>query len=165
MLLHYQPKMDLPSALMLGMEALVRWQHPVRGMVPPNDFIALAEDRALIIPIGRWVMQAACRQIQAWRQAGLQVPKVAVNLSARQFGDEALVDDMKAALQSCGVLTSNIEVGLTESVLMADPERANSVLRWLHNMGVSIAIDDFGMGYSSLSHLRRFPAPPLHIAA
>ena len=163
LVLHYQPKVDVVSGRILGLEALVRWHHPTRGLVPPGDFIPLAEERGLIVPLGRWVMEQACRQIRDWRSAGLQAPPVAVNLSARQFADETLVEHLVAAMTTYGVTPADIEVELTESVLMADPERANAVLRQLHQMGVRIAIDDFGTGYSSLSYLKRFPAETVKI--
>ncbi len=161
--LHYQPKVDVVSGALLGLEALVRWQHPTRGMVPPADFIPLAEERGLIVPIGRWVIQDACRQISDWRRAGLKVPPVAVNLSPRQFADEALIEDIEHAMRTHGVAPADLEVELTESVLMVDPDRAASVLQRLKAMGVRISIDDFGTGYSSLSYLKRFPAETVKI--
>jgi diguanylate cyclase (GGDEF)-like protein/PAS domain S-box-containing protein len=145
--LHFQPKVDVHDGTMLGMEALVRWQRPLRGLVPPDEFIPLAEERGLIVPIGRWVMRAACRQIHAWRQAGLEPPPVAVNLSARQFADESLLDDLRRSLERYGVRPRDLEVELTESALMSDPERASAVLDQLQKLGVRIAIDDFGTGY------------------
>ena len=163
LLLHFQPKIDIASGRMVGAEALVRWAHPTRGLVPPDEFIPLAEERGLIVPIGRWVIQAACRQIRDWRLAGFVAPPVAVNLSARQFASDSLVDDLVDALTLYGVAAVELEVELTESVLMADPERANEVLQQLHAMGVRIAIDDFGTGYSSLSYLKRFPAQTVKI--
>ena len=163
LLLHYQPKIEIASGRMLGVEALVRWAHPTRGLVPPGDFIPLAEERGLIVPIGRWVIQAACRQIRDWRSAGLRAPSVAVNLSARQFVSDTLVEDLVHALALYGLAPPDLEVELTESVLMADPQRANEVLGQLHAMGVRISIDDFGTGYSSLSYLKRFPAHTVKI--
>jgi diguanylate cyclase (GGDEF)-like protein/PAS domain S-box-containing protein len=163
LLLHFQPKVDIASGKMVSVEALLRWAHPTRGLVPPLDFIPLAEERGLIVPIGRWVIQAACRQIRDWRAAGIVTPPVAVNLSARQFASETLVDDIGGAMALFGVAPSDLEVELTESVLMADPERANEVLQQLHAMGVRISIDDFGTGYSSLSYLKRFPAQTVKI--
>jgi EAL domain-containing protein (putative c-di-GMP-specific phosphodiesterase class I) len=163
LLLFFQPKVDIQTGRLRGMEALVRWQHPQRGMVPPGDFIPLAEERGLIAAVGRWVMNAACRQIQAWRLAGLEVPMVAVNLSARQFADNTLIGDLQNALKKYDVQPADIEVELTESVLMAEPERANEILQRLHEMGVRISIDDFGTGYSSLSYLKRFPAETVKI--
>ncbi|HEY4081597.1 MAG TPA: EAL domain-containing protein [Burkholderiaceae bacterium] len=162
-LLHYQPKVDIASGAMIGVEALLRWQHPTRGMVPPMDFIPLAEECGLILPVGRWVIEAACRQIHAWRRAGLEPPSIAVNLSARQFASSTLVDDITAALAAHEVVPAQLEVELTESVLMADPEWANQVLQQLHRLGIRISIDDFGTGYSSLSYLKRFPAQTVKI--
>ena len=161
--LHYQPKIDIASGAMRSVEALVRWAHPQRGLVLPGDFIGLAEERGLIVPIGRWVMQAACRQMRDWRSAGLAAPSVAVNLSARQFASETLVADLLDALTAYGIAASEFEVELTESVLMADPERASVVLAQMHAMGVRISIDDFGTGYSSLSYLKRVPAQTVKI--
>ena len=161
--LHYQPKIDIASGAMRSVEALVRWAHPQRGLVMPGDFIGLAEERGLIVPIGRWVMQAACRQIRDWRNAGLAAPSVAVNLSARQFASDTLMEDLLDALSLYGIAASELEVELTESVLMADPERASRVLDRMHAMGVRISIDDFGTGYSSLSYLKRVPAQTVKI--
>ena len=127
------------------------------------EFIPLAEERGLIVPIGRWVIRTACRQIREWHVAGAAVPPVAVNLSARQFASDTLVDDIVEAMALYEVAPGELEVELTESVLMADPERANEVLRRLHGLGVRIAIDDFGTGYSSLSYLKRFPAQTVKI--
>ncbi|MFN0185183.1 MAG: putative bifunctional diguanylate cyclase/phosphodiesterase [Aquabacterium sp.] len=163
LLLHYQPKIDLASGAMCSVEALLRWRHPERGMVSPGDFIPLAEERGLIVPIGRWVVQAACRQIRDWRSAGLQPVPVAVNLSARQFASDSLVSDITDAMRLYGVAPHEIAFELTESALMAEPERANAVLHQLDAMGMAIAIDDFGTGYSSLSYLKRFPARQVKI--
>jgi diguanylate cyclase (GGDEF)-like protein/PAS domain S-box-containing protein len=163
LVLHFQPKVGVAGGQIVGLEALVRWQHPVRGLVPPGEFIPLAEERGLIVPLGRWVMQQACRQIRDWRSAGLQSPPVAVNLSVRQFADEGLVDHLVHSMATHGVTAADIEVELTESVLMADPERANAVLGRLRELGVRISIDDFGTGYSSLSYLKRFPAEAVKI--
>jgi diguanylate cyclase (GGDEF)-like protein/PAS domain S-box-containing protein len=163
LVLHFQPKVDVMGGQIHGLEALVRWQHPVRGLVSPGEFIPLAEERGLIVPLGRWVVQRACRQIRDWRSAGLQVVPVAVNLSVRQFADEGLVDHLVHSMTTHGVTPADIEVELTESVLMADPARANAVLGRLRQLGVRISIDDFGTGYSSLSYLKRFPAEVVKI--
>jgi diguanylate cyclase (GGDEF)-like protein/PAS domain S-box-containing protein len=163
LVLHFQPKVDVAIGDILGLEALVRWHHPVRGLVPPGEFIPLAEERGLIVPLGRWVLQATCRQIRDWRRAGLDSPPVAVNLSARQFADDDLVEHIETAMARHGVTPADLELELTESVLMADPERANEVLGRLHRMGLRISIDDFGTGYSSLSYLKRFPARTVKI--
>ncbi len=163
LVLHFQPKIDVASERMVGVEALVRWMHPTRGLLPPMEFIPLAEERGIIVPLGRWVMQAACRQIRDWRAAGLEVPTVAFNVSARQFINDTLVEDLKQAMAQYGVAAQDLEIELTESVLMADPERANLVLGQLQALGIRIAIDDFGTGYSSLSYLKRFPAQTVKI--
>ena len=163
LLLHFQPKIDIGTGRMGSVEALVRWAHPKRGLVAPGEFIPLAEERGLIVPIGRWVIQEACRQVRQWRDASLDPPIVAVNLSARQFASDTLIGDLVDALDSHGIEASQFEVELTESVLMADPERANQVLKHLHGMGIRISIDDFGTGYSSLSYLKRFPAQTVKI--
>jgi diguanylate cyclase (GGDEF)-like protein/PAS domain S-box-containing protein len=156
--LHYQPRIALAANRMVSCEALVRWQHPERGLVPPAEFIPVAEDSGLIVAIGRWVIQAACRQIDTWRRAGLPPPPVAVNLSARQFASDTLIDDFVDALRLYEVLPSQLEIEITESALMADPDRAQRVLQEFARLGLRIAIDDFGTGYSSLSYLKRFPA-------
>jgi diguanylate cyclase (GGDEF)-like protein/PAS domain S-box-containing protein len=163
LVLHYQPKFDIASGEMRGVEALVRWQHPQRGLVPPGEFIPIAEDSGLIVPLGRWVLNAACRQLGQWRAAGLIVPRCAVNLSARQFASDTLIDDVLESLALSGIAAEILEVEITESVLMSDPDRAYATLQRLHALGVHVAIDDFGTGYSSLSYLKRFPAQTLKI--
>ncbi len=163
LVLHYQPKVRLSDGAMVGMEALLRWTHPQRGLLAPGAFITLAEDSGLILPIGQWVLDAACRQVRAWRDAGLQVPRCAVNLSARQFVTDTLVDDVLRSLSRQGLASDALEVEITESVLMADPQRANRTLQALHGLGVHISIDDFGTGYSSLAYLKRFPAQTVKI--
>ena len=163
MVLHFQPKFDIAGGAMRGVEALVRWQHPQRGLVPPSEFIPVAEESGLIVPLGRWVLREACAQLERWRAVGLAVPRCAVNLSARQFASDTLVDDVLESLSAAGVAPTLLEVEITESVLMADPDRAHAVLQRLHALGVHIAIDDFGTGYSSLAYLMRFPAQTLKI--
>ena len=159
----YQPKINIASGELVAVEALIRWQHPKRGLVGPGEFITLAEDSGLIAPIGKWVIQEACRQAKAWRQSGLQSPRCAVNLSVRQFSVDGLIDDVVQALAAAQVGADALEVEITESLLMANPERALQTLAQLHRMGVHIAIDDFGTGYSSLAYLKRFPAQTLKI--
>lgn len=161
--LHYQPKINITSGKMVAVEALIRWQHPARGMIAPGEFIPLAEESGLIGPIGQWVIKAACHQVRAWRRSGLQAPRCAVNLSVRQFNTEGLVDDVVQALASNQLHADALELEITESLLMANPDRALKILLQLHRMGVHIAIDDFGTGYSSLAYLKRFPAQTLKI--
>ena len=161
--LHYQPKVALRSGEMLGMEALLRWQHPSLGMVSPARFIPVAEETGLIVPIGRWVVRTACAQNQAWQQAGLPPQRVAVNLSTRQFKDPGLVDEIVAALHDSGLQPQYLELELTESLMMHNVGAAVEVLTQLKKLGVSLSIDDFGTGYSSLAYLRLFPIDYLKI--
>jgi diguanylate cyclase (GGDEF)-like protein/PAS domain S-box-containing protein len=163
LLLHFQPKVQVDGGALVGMEALLRWNHPQRGLLAPGAFITLAEDSGLILPIGQWVLAAACRQMRAWRDAGLWVPRCAINLSARQFVTDSLADEVAQALAAHGLPADMLEVEITESVLMSDPQRANRTLQALHALGVHIAIDDFGTGYSSLAYLKRFPAQTVKI--
>jgi EAL domain-containing protein (putative c-di-GMP-specific phosphodiesterase class I) len=161
--LHYQPKFNTSTGALCGMEALLRWQHPQRGMVSPDEFIPLAEESGLIVPIGRWVMDTACRQLRAWRDDGLDPPRCAINLSARQFAGDRMVNDLHDALAIAALESDAIELELTESTLMADPEHAQATLRQLRALGVRVAIDDFGTGYASLSYLKRFPVQSLKL--
>jgi diguanylate cyclase (GGDEF)-like protein len=162
-LLHYQPKVDIRTGQVNGVEALLRWQHPDRGLVPPMQFIPLAEETGLIESIGRWVLQSACRQVRSWQKQGLPPLNVAVNLSARQFSDENLIQDIKAALTASGLNPTHLELEITESMVMREPEKAIQTLSELSAMGLRVAIDDFGTGYSSLSALKRFPVHNLKI--
>ncbi len=162
-LLHYQPKVDLESGVICGFEALLRWQHPERGMVSPVEFIPVLEDAGLIVPVGEWVMREVCRQIQAWKGSGLSVPPVAVNLSARQFLQKDLEATVRLILRESEVDPSLIQFELTESLLMKEPEAAARTLRGLKESGVRISVDDFGTGYSSLAYLKRFPIDALKI--
>ncbi len=162
-LLHYQPQVDLRTGRVVGMEALLRWQHPELGMIPPVRFIGLAEEIGLIVPIGAWVMRAACIQNKAWQDAGLGHLRVAVNLSARQFYQENLVASVAAMLEETGLEPAFLEIELTESMVMTDVERTIGILRGLKELGVHLSIDDFGTGYSSLSYLKRFPIDLLKI--
>jgi diguanylate cyclase (GGDEF)-like protein/PAS domain S-box-containing protein len=162
-LLHYQAKLDLRTERITGVEALVRWQHPEMGLVPPAQFIPLAEETGLIVPIGKWVLNTACAQNVAWQREGLPPLHMAVNLSARQFADEDLVKDIAAALESTGLKPELLELELTESMVIQNTERAGRVLAEIKKMGVRLAIDDFGVGYSSLTHLKRFPIDTLKV--
>ncbi len=163
LVLHYQPKFEVGSGVLVGMEALVRWQHPRRGLLLPGEFIALAEESGLVLPMGRWVLEAACRQLRAWRDAGLAPPRCSVNVSARQFAHPTLVDEVHSALDAAGLDANALEIEVTESSLMADPDRAQQSLKRLQALGVHIAVDDFGTGHSSLAYLKRFPAQTLKI--
>jgi EAL domain-containing protein (putative c-di-GMP-specific phosphodiesterase class I) len=161
--LHYQAKLNLKTRTITGMEALVRWKHPDRGIVQPGLFIPLAEETGLIVPMGKWVLNTACAQNVAWQRAGLPPLRMAVNLSARQFSDEDLLKDIAAALADSGMNPELLELELTESMVMQNADRAGSVLAGIKQLGVRLAIDDFGVGYSSLAHLKRFPIDTLKI--
>ncbi|MGZ8927561.1 MAG: putative bifunctional diguanylate cyclase/phosphodiesterase [Methylobacter sp.] len=161
--LHYQPKINLHSGAIIGVEALIRWQHPERGLVPPGQFVPIAEDCGLILPIDRWVLREACLQAQAWRQAGLPRIIVAVNTSALDFGARDFIENICATLDDTGLEPHYLELELTESVLMKDAESSDSLLHALSDLGVKLAIDDFGTGYSSLSYLRQFPIDTMKI--
>ncbi|HEY5930824.1 MAG TPA: EAL domain-containing protein [Burkholderiales bacterium] len=155
--LHFQPKIRLSTRTIAGMEALIRWHHPERGLLGPGDFIAIAEETGLIVEIGDWVMEEACRHAQAMREAGHRNLRVAVNLSARQLFDDELARRVADILDHTGFPAENLELEITESMVMQDAEQAINLLTALHGTGVRIAIDDFGTGYSSLAYLKRFP--------
>jgi diguanylate cyclase (GGDEF)-like protein/PAS domain S-box-containing protein len=161
--LHYQPKVDLKSGRVIGCEALVRWQHPQRGMVSPADFIPLAEETGLIVPLGTWVLKEACRQAKTWQTEGLPTLSVAVNLSARQFRKGDLPRLVDKILHEVGFDPRLLDLELTESMVMDNPVRAEETMRELKKLGVSLSLDDFGTGYSSLHYLRRFPVDSLKI--
>ena len=163
LLLHYQPRVDLGTGRIVGVEALVRWQHPQRGMVSPAEFIPLAEESGLIEPIGSWVLRAACAQARRWHDMGIAPLHMAVNLSARQFRHKGLALEVAAVLESTGLDNGLLELELTESALMNDPQSAARIMRELKAIGVLLSIDDFGTGYSSLSYLQRFPVDNLKI--
>jgi diguanylate cyclase (GGDEF)-like protein len=157
LVLHYQPEISLATGEVFGVEALVRWEHPERGLVPPMDFLPVAEETGLIVPIGRWVLHEACAQARRWMDLGGGAPTVAVNLSARQLGRPDLADDVAAAIEAAGISGSQLFVEVTESALLEDTRTARNTLLRLKSLGVSVAMDDFGTGYSSLSHLRVLP--------
>jgi diguanylate cyclase (GGDEF)-like protein/PAS domain S-box-containing protein len=162
-LLHYQPKVNLDSGEITGAEALIRWQQPDRGLVLPSQFVPIAEDCGLIVPIGRWVLREACRQARAWQDAGLPPLPVAVNVSAVEFRNRGFVEGVRTILSETGLEAQYLELELTEGVLTGDAQSVASVLQELKRMGVHLAMDDFGTGYSSLSYLWQFPIDVLKI--
>ena len=161
--LHYQPKIHLRSGTVVGVEALIRWQHPERGLLLPAQFVSIAEDCGLILPMGRWVLRAACRQARAWLQAGLPPITVAVNTSSLEFHAKDFLENVRVTLNETGLEPHFLELEMTESVLMRDAESTDAVLHALAALGVKLAVDDFGTGYSSLSYLRKFPIDTLKI--
>ncbi|MGE5027472.1 MAG: putative bifunctional diguanylate cyclase/phosphodiesterase [Betaproteobacteria bacterium] len=161
--LHYQPQVDIRSGRVVGVEALLRWNHPERGLVPPNEFIPLLEENHLIVSVGEWVLRTACAQSRAWQEAGLPPLRMGVNLSARQFRQENLVEMVEAILLETRISPKLLELELTEGMLMESTKATSATLDRLKENGVQIAIDDFGTGYSSLSYLKRFPIDRLKI--
>lgn len=161
--LHYQPQVDLSSGRIVGMEALIRWNHPELGLVPPLQFIGLAEETGLIVPIGAWVIRTACAQSKAWERQGLGKLRMAVNVSVRQFAQPDLVEYIAAVLAETGLEPQSLEIELTESLVMNDVERSIDILQRLKAIGLQMSIDDFGTGYSSLAYLKRFPIDLLKI--
>jgi diguanylate cyclase (GGDEF)-like protein/PAS domain S-box-containing protein len=162
-MLEYQPKIDLSTGEITGVEALLRWNHPERGQIQPLKFVPIAEESGLIVPIGQWVLLEACRQARTWIDAGLPPVRIAVNLSALQFASKDFLPSVHAALISTAIDPRNLELELTETVLMEDAESAMRTLRGLKAIGVQLAVDDFGVGYSSFSYLRKFPLDALKV--
>jgi len=163
LLLYYQPKVDAATRMVKGMEALIRWKHPDRGMIPPMQFIPMAETSGLIIPIGEFVIRTVCKQIKTWQDAGFKEMNVALNISSYQFDKQNLIEIVKKALQDTMISPQCLEMEITESTIMRNPEKAIQILTKLKTMGMGIAIDDFGTGYSSLSYLKRLPLDFLKI--
>ncbi len=161
--LHYQPKVDVRSGLVTGAETLVRWEHPVRGMVPPGEFIALAEEAGLIGDIGDWVLSEACRQISAWHANGLEGVQLAVNVSGRQLRSQDFVDRVREILDETGAPPHSLTLELTEGVMIEDAKENVDMLHALKDIGVKLSVDDFGTGYSSLSYLEQFPLDELKV--
>jgi diguanylate cyclase (GGDEF)-like protein len=155
--LHYQPKIDASRGRSVSVEALIRWQHPEWGLIFPDRFISVAEETGLIVPMGLWVLRTACLQAKAWQDHDGDFTQVAVNVSARQFLDPDLFKSIESLLAETGLKPSSLELEITESAVMQDPEWTLQVLERLHQLGVQLSIDDFGTGYSSLTYLRRFP--------
>lgn len=161
--LYYQPKINLQSGAIVGVEALIRWQHPEQGLLSPTQFVPIAEDCGLILPIGRWVLREACRQVQAWLDSGLRAVPIAVNISAVEFRHKSFLESVALVLKETGLVPRYLELELTESILMHDVESSVPILEALKAIGVRLAIDDFGTGYSSLSYLKHFPIDTLKI--
>jgi EAL domain-containing protein (putative c-di-GMP-specific phosphodiesterase class I) len=161
--LHYQPQVNLKTGVIVGVEALLRWTHPTRGLIPPAEFIPVAEDCGLILPIGAWVLREACEQARAWADRGLPIGVMAVNVSAMQLRDEDFLPRMLEILADTGLDPRSLELELTESVLMKHAETAAFILQTVRKGGVRVAIDDFGTGYSSLGYLRKLPLDALKI--
>ena len=162
-MLHFQPQVDVASGAIVGAEALVRWQHPQFGIISPLRFIPLAEETGLILPLGDWVLSAACEQLAAWLESGLPPITLAVNLSPRQFQHRDLVKQLRAVLDATGLPPRLLELEITEGAIMEQGKRAVATLQALKDLGLKLAIDDFGTGYSSLAYLRRFPIDTLKI--
>ncbi|RJG03879.1 putative bifunctional diguanylate cyclase/phosphodiesterase [Noviherbaspirillum sedimenti] len=161
--LYYQPKVNLKTGKITGVEALLRWHHPERGLMLPGDFVSIAEDCGLIVPISRWVLREACRQTKLWLEAGFKPISTAVNISALAFHNQNFLQDLRDILQETALDPACLELELTESVLMPDSQFSNEILQTLKSIGVKLAIDDFGTGYSSLSYLQEFPIDVLKI--
>jgi diguanylate cyclase (GGDEF)-like protein/PAS domain S-box-containing protein len=163
LVVHYQPQVAVESSQIIGAEALIRWQHPALGLIPPGEFIPLAEETGLIVPLTKWIAAAVCRQNAAWQQSGLQRVRIAINISPLHFRQGGLVSSIADVLERSGLEPRWLELELTESVVMSAPDQAVPILEELHQMGVTISLDDFGTGYSSLSYLQRFPINKLKI--
>jgi predicted signal transduction protein with EAL and GGDEF domain len=161
--LHYQPQIDIRTGHIIGAEALLRWHHPQRGFISPATFIPIAEDSGLILPIGQWVLERACRQAAAWQQAGLPRVPISVNVSGVQFRRQDLAELVRKNLAACSLDPSMLRIEITETVIVSARDRAIALLQQLRDLGVGLALDDFGTGYSSLSYLRSFPIDTLKI--
>lgn len=163
LLLHYQPQVSLHSGRIIGVETLIRWQNPARGLVSPAKFIPIAEETGLIVPIGEWVLRTACAQSLTWQAQGFPSLKIAVNLSARQFKQQNLVQTVNQVLETTGLDPHYLELELTESLMIDNIQQSINIMQQLHNMGIVLSVDDFGTGYSSLNYLKRFPIHTLKI--
>jgi EAL domain-containing protein (putative c-di-GMP-specific phosphodiesterase class I) len=163
LVVHYQPQTDVKTGALTGAEALVRWQHPQRGLMMPSDFIHIAEESGLIIPIGEWVIRAACAQLRLWRQSGLGLRRISVNVSARQFQQSSFIESVCDALDYYDIGRGMLDFEITETSLMSHDPDTIARLEGLRSIGVGLSIDDFGTGFSSLTYLKRFPVEALKI--
>jgi len=154
---YYQPKFNLKERRLVGMEALVRWEHPTSGLIPPDEFIPLAEETGLINSLGQWIIESACKQLYEWQKKDYQVPNLAINISARQFQEQNLADIFQQLIEQFHLAPEQLEIELTENILVQDHKRAKIILNELHDMGMLIALDDFGTGYASMAYLKDFP--------
>jgi EAL domain-containing protein (putative c-di-GMP-specific phosphodiesterase class I) len=161
--LYFQPKVHAKTFRLVGAEALLRWHHPQRGTIAPDDFIPIAEETGLIVPLGQWVLNEACRQVSVWSKSPIGTVPVSVNISSHQFRNNGLVGDVLDAIAKAGIKPTDIELEITESVLLQDVDKTLIELKALKEAGVSLSIDDFGTGYSSLSYLKRFPIDTIKI--
>ena len=161
--LHYQPQFNIDSGDLVGAEALLRWNHPERGLISPVDFIPLAEETGLIVDIGAWVLRTACQQAVQWQRAGAGLCQLSVNLSPKQVSDSKLIQTVANIIEQTGIPPATLKLEITESGIMSHPEQAEQILTDLKALGVSLSIDDFGTGYSSMSYLKRFPVDELKI--
>jgi EAL domain-containing protein (putative c-di-GMP-specific phosphodiesterase class I) len=161
--LHYQPQISLATNRMCGVEALLRWKNPRLAILPPDEFIALADETGLIIPIGKWVLEQACRQLKTWQDSGHPSLRIAVNVSSRQLEDPDFVPMVDQILKECGIDSRCLELEITERLLMKDNLKNNETLHALKERGIQVSVDDFGTGFSSLSYLKHFPVDALKI--
>jgi EAL domain-containing protein (putative c-di-GMP-specific phosphodiesterase class I) len=162
-LLYYQPQIDLTSHKIIGAEALIRWVHPQKGMIPPDTFIPIAEESGLIVAINKWVIQTACRQNRTWEKAGFDPIRIAVNLSGYQLAKQNIIQVIRDALQEADLDAKYLEIEITENILMQDNEDTVWILQGMKDLGLKIALDDFGTGYSSLNYLTSFPVDVIKI--
>ena len=161
--IHYQPQIAIDGGSIIGAEALLRWRHPQRGLIMPDEFIPVAEDTGLIVPIGEWVLRTACAQYAEWRHNGLPPIRLAINISARQLRQKNLAEIVAEVLATNGISPADLELEITETSLVQNTDGAAVALRELKKLGMMLSLDDFGTGYSSLSYLRRFPIDVLKI--
>src|SRR5262249_12259584 len=164
LVIYYQPLLDLRTGRIRGAEALLRWQHPGLGLLPPGEFISLAELSGVIVPIGHWVLRSACSQVRRWQEMGFAHMTVAVNLSARQFQQADLVRQVIDAIEQTGITAASLDLEITESNAMQNAEVSIGTLQDLKGLGIQLSMDDFGTGYSSLNYLKRLPIDPIKIA-